>query len=67
MKGAKASAIVYSIVETAKENQLNPLNYLTHVFEQLLLIDVTNQEALDRLLPWSKTIPTDCHVPNKTK
>ena len=39
MKGARASAIVYSIVETAKENQLNPLNYLTYVFEQLPLID----------------------------
>ena len=67
MKGAKASAIVYSIVETAKENQLNPLNYLTFVFEQLPLIDLSDKEALDQLLPWSKTLPADCHVPNKTK
>jgi len=28
MKGAKSSAIIYSIVETAKENGLNPFNYL---------------------------------------
>ena len=67
MKGAKASAIVYSIVETAKENQLNPLNYLTFVFEQLPLIDLSDKEALDQLLPWSKTLPADCRVPNKTK
>lgn len=67
MKGAKASAIAYSIVETAKENQLNPLIYLTHVFEQLPLIDLTDSEALDKLLPWSKTLPPDCHVPIKTK
>jgi len=66
-KGATASAITYSIVETAKENQLNPLIYLTYVFEQLPLIDLTDSEALDKLLPWSKTLPTDCHVPNKTK
>ena len=67
MKGAKASAIVYSIVETAKENHLNPLNYLTFVFEQLPLIDLSDKEALDQLLPWSKTLPADCRVPNKTK
>ncbi len=67
MKGTKAIAIAYSIVETAKENQLNPLIYLTHVFEQLPLIDLTDSEALDQLLPWSKTLPADCHVPSKTK
>ena len=67
MKGAKASAIIYSLVETAKENQLNPFHYLTHVLEQLPLIDLTNETALDSLMPWSETLPTDCHVPNKTK
>ena len=51
MKGAKASAIIYSLVETAKENQLNPLNYLTHVLEQLPFIDLTNETALDSLCP----------------
>lgn len=67
MKGATASAIIYSIVETAKENQLNPLNYLTYLFEQLPLSDVSNVEVIDQLLPWSKTIPTECRVPIKTK
>lgn len=67
MKGAKASAIIYSLVETAKENQLNPLSYLTYVFEQLPLIDVNNELALDQLMPWSETIPQNCHVPAKTK
>lgn len=66
MRGAEASAIIYSIVETAKENGLNPLNYLTYVLEQLPRIDVTDEAELDQLLPWSKTIPTDCHVPKKT-
>ena len=67
MKGASASAIIYSIVETAKENQLNPLNYLTYLFEQLPLIDHNDVEAIDQLLPWSKTIPEECRIPNKTK
>lgn len=34
-RGAKASAIIYSVIETAKENQLNPLKYLQYLFEQL--------------------------------
>ena len=66
-KGAQASAIIYSIVETAKENNLNPLNYLTYVFEQLPSIDIENEKALDELLPWSIAIPTDCRVPNKAR
>lgn len=65
-KGAKASAIIYSIVETAKENQLDPLRYLTHVLEQIPLIDVTDDAALDALMPWSDKIPTNCHVPKRT-
>jgi len=48
MKDAKA--IAYSIVEAAKENYLNPLIYLTHVFEQLPVINLTDSEALDQLL-----------------
>lgn len=35
MKGAKSSAIIYSIIETAKENNLNSFHYLTYVLEQL--------------------------------
>lgn len=34
-KGAKSSAIVYSIIETAKENGLKPYEYLKWVFEQI--------------------------------
>ena len=31
--GARASAVIYSIVETAKENGLNPFIYLNYLFE----------------------------------
>ena len=34
-RGAKASAIIYSIIETAKENNVEPFNYLTYLFEKL--------------------------------
>lgn len=62
-RGAKASAIIYSVIETAKENDLNPFKYLTYLFEQLpQLPDLKDPEALDKLLPWSKSLPLICRV-----
>jgi transposase len=62
-RGAKASSIIYSVVETAKENGLNPNKYLNYLFEQLpQLEDPKNSEALDRLLPWSVSLPLTCRV-----
>lgn len=66
-KGAKSSAIIYSVVETAKENGLNPFNYLSYLFEELPNLDTTDKTKLDQLLPWSQTIPEECRVPNKSK
>jgi len=64
-KGANASATIYSVVETAKENELNPFTYLTYLFEQLPNIDVKDQNAINSLLPWSASLPDHCRVPNK--
>ncbi|GAB1533800.1 hypothetical protein YSY22_52230 [Brevibacillus formosus] len=62
-RGAKASAIIYSLLETAKENQLNPFQYLNYLFEQIpQLSDVKNGEELDRFLPWSTPLPDVCHI-----
>jgi len=63
-KGATASAIIYSIIESAKENNLNPYAYLTHLFEQLPNITTDQLEAL---LPHSATLPDGCRVPAKAK
>ena len=32
-RGAKASAIIFSVVETAKENGLDPFKYLVYIFK----------------------------------
>ncbi len=64
-RGAQASAITYSIIETAKANNLNPFYYLTYLFEKLPNIDLDNMEELDQLLPWSNSIPVNCKIPNK--
>ncbi|MDW7672810.1 MAG: transposase, partial [Bacillota bacterium] len=59
-KGAKASAVIYSIVETAKANGLSPFHYLMYLFEKLPNIDVTDPSELEALLPWSKSLPASC-------
>jgi len=64
-KGATASAVIYSIIETAKQNQLNPLLYLTYLFEKLPNIDTKDIQILDALLPWSKDLPENCRKPLK--
>ena len=61
-KGAKSSATIYSIIETAKENNLNPFAYLTHLFEKLPNIELEDQSAIDELLPWSESIPPKCKL-----
>lgn len=48
--GAKASAVLYSLVETAKINGLEPYHYLTQLFEQLPTANTS--EALAKLLPY---------------
>jgi hypothetical protein len=55
-KGARTSAIIYSMVETAKENGLNPYAYLTHLFEKLPNLDSRDNESLDQLLPWNVSL-----------
>jgi transposase len=62
-RGAKASAIIYSVIETAKENGLDPFKYLMYLFEQLPQhADPKDPEALDKLLPWSPSLPLTCRV-----
>ncbi|SIT15695.1 transposase domain-containing protein, partial [Alicyclobacillus vulcanalis] len=40
---ARASAVTYSIVETAKENGLNPTAYLKYLFERMPNMDLTDE------------------------
>ena len=50
-KGAKASAMLYSIIETAKANGLEPFAYLTQAFTALP--SAQNLDEIEALLPWS--------------
>ncbi|WP_142406494.1 transposase domain-containing protein, partial [Heyndrickxia sporothermodurans] len=43
-----------------RENGLNPYYYLRYLFEKLPNIDLTDKNALDKVLPWSTTLPIVC-------
>jgi transposase len=48
--GAKASANLYSLIETAKANNVNPYHYLKHVFSRLP--NMTTKDDMNELMPW---------------
>ena len=59
--GAKASAIAYSIAETAKANNLKPYFYFKHLLTEISKHEDQNDLSfLDDLLPWSKSLPENC-------
>ena len=66
LDGANASAIIYSITETAKANNLNPFRYLEHVLTVLKdHQDDREYSFINDILPWSEKLPAICR--SKTK
>ncbi len=49
--GARASAIFYSLLESAKANGLEPFEYLNHILKELPYAETV--EKLEQLLPWA--------------
>jgi hypothetical protein len=62
VNGAEASAVTYSIIESAKSNGLKPFEYLEFLFETMP--NVTFIE-IDSLLPWGEAVPENCRMPRK--
>ena len=50
-KGAKASSVHYSLIETARANSMEPYAYLVSILERLPYADTV--EKLEELLPWN--------------
>ena len=65
VRGAQASAMIYSITETARANGLNVYYYVKHLLEGLLEIVLADgsidEKELERLMPWSKELPAECY------
>ena len=61
VSGANASAIIYSLVETAKANNLNVYEYLKYLLTEIPNhMDEKNTEFCEQLLPWSESLPAEC-------
>ena len=58
INGAHSSAIIYSIVETAKANNLKPYDYFVYLLEEIPKhMEQKDRTFLEDLLPWSKKLP----------
>jgi hypothetical protein len=59
-KGAHASAKLYSLIETARANGIEPYTYMIEVFTKLPTS--TTDDELDQLLPWNRAKPCRCSL-----
>lgn len=61
INGAKSSAIIYSIAETAKANNLKPYNYFEYLLTEIPKhLDDKDLSFCEDLLPWSPNLPAEC-------
>jgi len=58
--GAKVSSVSYSIIETAKENGLQPYYYIKFLLETLP--DNGADRDIENFLPWSYSLPACCFL-----
>ena len=66
VNGAKASAVIYSLVETAKANSINVREYLELLFTEMPPhMDDSSRDFIYDLLPWSKKVQSKCKLPVK--
>ena len=59
-KGATGSAIMFSLIQTAIENGLDPYKYLTWLLQQAKDADMTDTQVVQTLLPWNA--PAECRA-----
>lgn len=58
ISGAKASAMIYSLAETAKANNLKPYEYFKYLLEEIPEhMDDKNTDFVEKLLPWAPELP----------
>jgi hypothetical protein len=61
INGAMSSAIIYSLAETAKANNLKPYNYFEYLLTEIPKhLDDKDLSFCEDLLPWSPNLPAEC-------
>lgn len=58
-KGATGSAIMFTLIQTAIENGLDPYRYLTWLLKQTKDVVLTDTQVVQKLLPWNAPINFD--------
>ena len=59
--GAESSAIIYSIAETAKANNLKPYDYFEYLLTEIPKhLEEKDNSFCENLLPWSDKLPANC-------
>ena len=67
IEGARSNAILYSLVETARANDLHVYNYINYILEELVKhLDDTDRSFIKDLLPWSDKVRQKCPVLKKS-
>lgn len=62
-KGVFANGVLYTLAESANQNDLNIFSYLDYLLERMPNTDYLNHpELLDAYLPWSDQLPDRCRL-----
>lgn len=64
-KGATGSAVMFSLIQTAIENSLDPYKYLTWLMKMANKADLTDEQIVQPLLPWNA--PEECRASQRKK
>ena len=59
-KGATGSSIMFSVIQTAIENGLDPYKYLTWLMKTAKDTNLTDEKTIQMLLPWNT--PAECRT-----
>jgi len=59
-KGATGSAVMFSLIQTAIENGLDPYKYLTWLLKAANNADLSEPQTVQTLLPWNA--PAECRI-----
>jgi len=67
-KGATANAVMHTIVQSAKANDLNVYEHLKFLLTVMPDTDFNNHpDLIDSYLPWSRELPEGCRLTKKVK
>jgi len=60
-RGARSAAVIFSVIQTARENGLNAYDYLSFIFRKAPNWDIRNNpDAFNLLFPWFEPAQSQC-------